>query len=37
MSFKDKVVIIAGGGTGIGKEKACSFLKEGSSVVINSS
>lgn len=35
MSFQNKVVIITGGGTGIGKEIARRFLARGASVVIN--
>ncbi len=35
MKFQNKIVIITGGGTGIGKEAARSFLAEGAKVVIN--
>lgn len=36
MEFKDKVVIIPGGGGGIGKVAAKRFLEEGAKVVLNS-
>ena len=35
MEFKDKVVIITGGGTGIGKQTARQFLALGANVVLN--
>src|SRR5215469_10435750 len=35
MRFQDKVAIITGGGSGIGKEVATRFVAEGGSVVIN--
>lgn len=35
MRFQDKVAIITGGGSGIGKEVAARFVSEGGSVVIN--
>ena len=35
MEFTDKVVLITGGGSGIGKAAAARFLQEGASVVIN--
>ncbi len=35
MKYQNKIVIITGGGTGIGKETARSFLAEGARVVIN--
>lgn len=35
MSFHNKVVIITGGGTGIGKASAKRFFEEGANVVIN--
>lgn len=35
MTFKDKTVVITGGGTGIGLEVARKFLDEGANVVLN--
>lgn len=35
MNFKDKVVLITGGGSGIGKAAASAFLKAGAAVVLN--
>ncbi len=35
MEFQNRVVLITGGGTGIGKEAARSFLSQGANVVIN--
>ena len=35
MSFTDKVVLISGAGTGIGKEAAHDFLSKGAKVVVN--
>ena len=35
MMFKNKTVVITGGGTGIGRELARKFLEEGANVVIN--
>src|ERR1700745_479844 len=35
MRFKDKIAIVTGGGSGIGKEVAARFVAEGGSVVIN--
>src|SRR4029078_8485806 len=35
MDFKDKVVVITGGGGGIGKAAARRFLDEGASVVLS--
>ena len=33
--FKNKVVLITGGGTGIGKDSARAFLQQGAKVVLN--
>ncbi len=35
MEFQNRVVLITGGGTGIGKEAARRFLVQGANVVIN--
>jgi NAD(P)-dependent dehydrogenase (short-subunit alcohol dehydrogenase family) len=35
MRFQDKVAIVTGGGSGIGKEVATRFVAEGGSVVVN--
>jgi len=35
MRFKDKVAVITGGASGIGKEVASRFIAEGGSIVIN--
>jgi NAD(P)-dependent dehydrogenase (short-subunit alcohol dehydrogenase family) len=35
MRFQDKVAIVTGGASGIGKEVATRFVAEGGSVVIN--
>ena len=35
MEFKDKVILITGGGTGIGKQAARQFLAQGANVVLN--
>lgn len=35
MSFKNKTVIVTGGGSGIGREVARRFIEEGASVIIN--
>ena len=35
MEFENKVAIITGGGTGIGKETARLFLQKGGSVILN--
>ena len=35
MRFEDKVAIVTGGASGIGKEVATRFVAEGGSVVIN--
>ena len=35
MRFQDKIAIITGGGSGMGKEVATRFVAEGGSVVIN--
>jgi NAD(P)-dependent dehydrogenase (short-subunit alcohol dehydrogenase family) len=35
MRFQDKVAIVTGGGSGMGKEVATRFVAEGGSVVIN--
>ncbi len=33
--FKNKVVLITGGGTGMGKDSARAFLQQGAKVVLN--
>ena len=35
MRFQDKVAIVTGGGSGMGKEVATRFVAEGGSVVVN--
>ncbi|MFQ5640531.1 MAG: SDR family NAD(P)-dependent oxidoreductase, partial [bacterium] len=35
MNFQNKVVLITGGGTGIGKDSAREFLDRGAKVVLN--
>jgi NAD(P)-dependent dehydrogenase (short-subunit alcohol dehydrogenase family) len=35
MLFKDKVVLISGSGSGIGKEAAYAFLSQGANLVVN--
>ncbi|AZN41270.1 SDR family NAD(P)-dependent oxidoreductase [Paenibacillus albus] len=35
MKFENKVVVITGGSSGIGKAAAIEFVKQGASVVIN--
>jgi NAD(P)-dependent dehydrogenase (short-subunit alcohol dehydrogenase family) len=35
MRFEDKIAIVTGGASGIGKEVATRFVAEGGSVVIN--
>jgi NAD(P)-dependent dehydrogenase (short-subunit alcohol dehydrogenase family) len=35
MRFQDKIAIVTGGGSGMGKEVATRFVAEGGSVVIN--
>ena len=35
MRFGDKIAIVTGGGSGMGKETAARFVAEGGSVVIN--
>lgn len=35
MEFKDKVILITGGGSGIGKQAARQFLAQGANVVLN--
>jgi NAD(P)-dependent dehydrogenase (short-subunit alcohol dehydrogenase family) len=35
MRFEDKIAIVAGGASGIGKEVATRFVAEGGSAVIN--
>ena len=35
MEFENKVVVITGGGTGIGRETARAFLERGANVVLN--
>ena len=35
MRFQDKIAIVTGGASGIGKEVATRFVAEGGSVVIN--
>ena len=35
MKFKDKAVVITGGGTGIGRAMCLRFAREGAAVVVN--
>ena len=35
MRFQDKIAIVTGGGSGMGKEVATRFVAEGGSVVVN--
>ncbi len=35
MRFQDRIAIVTGGGSGMGKEVATRFVAEGGSVVVN--